>query len=78
MNNDQHLPSEPDLSLEQEFSQRLFSNQVQRMSREQAQDALIQLHQEMMIRENIYREILKDAWGLEEDDWLSGSLFPAS
>lgn len=77
MSNDQRLP-EPDLSLEQKFSQRIFADQVQGMSREQAQEALVQLHEEIMIRENIYREILKDAWGIEEDDWLSDSLFSAS
>lgn len=67
--------NDPQLSLEQEFNQRLFTDQVQQMSREQAQAVLVQLHEEMMIRENLYQEILKDAWGIEEEDWLSGSLF---
>lgn len=71
VNNDQQL------TLEQELKQRLFADQVQRMSHEQAQQVLVQLHEEMMIRENLYREILKDAWGIEEEDWLSDSLFPA-
>ena len=71
VNNDQQL------TLEQELKQRLFADQVQRMSHEQAQQVLVQLHEEIMIRENLYREILKDAWGIEEEDWLSDSLFPA-
>lgn len=59
------------LSLEQEFNQRMFADQVQHMSHEQSQEFLVQLHKEMMVRENLYREILKDAWGLEEGNWLS-------
>lgn len=72
------MDSDYQLSLEQDLNQRLFSDQVQQMSREQAQAVLVQLHEEMMIRENLYREILKDAWGIEEDDWLSESMFPAN
>lgn len=64
MNDDQRLPLKPDLSLEQKFSQRMFADQVQKMSHEQAQVVLIQSHEEMMVCKNIYREILKDAWGM--------------
>lgn len=66
------------LSLEQEFNQQLFANQVQNLSREQAQEILVQLHEQMMIRENLYQKILKDAWGIGQDDWLSDTLFSAS
>lgn len=72
------MESDHQLTLEQEFNQRLFTDQVEQMSHEQAQAVLVQLHEEMMIRENLYREILRDAWGIEEDDWLADSLFPAS
>lgn len=65
------------LSLEQEFNQRLFVDQVEQMSHEQAQELLVYLHKEMMVRENLYREILKDAWGLEEDGLLSDYLSSA-
>lgn len=65
------------LSLEQEFNQRLFVDQVEQMSHEQAQEFLVYLHKEMMVRENLYREILKDAWGLEEDGLLSDYLSSA-
>ncbi|MBF2064850.1 MAG: NblA/ycf18 family protein [Calothrix sp. C42_A2020_038] len=55
------------LNLEQEFSLRNFTDQVQQMSREQAQELLILQHKHMMIREIIYREILKQQWKLNQD-----------
>ncbi|MEJ1930487.1 NblA/ycf18 family protein [Nostoc sp. NIES-2111] len=50
------------LSLEQEFSLRSFADQVQQMSREQAQELLLMLHKQMMIQETTYRELLKHQW----------------
>ncbi|HEY9804453.1 MAG TPA: NblA/ycf18 family protein [Leptolyngbyaceae cyanobacterium] len=52
------------LSLEQEFNLRSFADQVQQMSREQAQDLLLMLHKQMMIQETTYRELLKHQWEL--------------
>lgn len=72
MNSHQHL------TLEQEFNQRTFADQVQQMSREQAQTFLINLHKEMMTRENLYRDMLKDAWGIGRDDWFSDPSLSAS
>ncbi|MBN3922259.1 MAG: NblA/ycf18 family protein [Nostoc sp.] len=51
-----------ELSLEQEFSLRTFSDQVQQMSREQAQEFLQMLYKQMMIREKTYQELLKHQW----------------
>ncbi|MEH2286431.1 NblA/ycf18 family protein [Nostoc sp.] len=47
------------LSLEQEFSLRTFADQVQQMSREQAQEFLLMLYKQMIIRETTYQELLK-------------------
>ena len=55
------------LSLEQEFSLRTFADQVQQMSREQAQEFLLMLYQQMMIRETTYQELLKHEWKLDSD-----------
>ncbi|MGJ3254023.1 MAG: NblA/ycf18 family protein [Elainellaceae cyanobacterium] len=52
------------LSMEQEFNLRNFSDQVHRMSRQQAQDFLVNLRKQMMVRENLYRSMLKDSWGI--------------
>lgn len=53
-----------ELSLEQQFSIRSFQTQVEQMSREQAQDFLVKLYEQMMVRENMYKEFLKHEWGL--------------
>lgn len=55
------------LSIEQQFNLRTFSDQVRRMSREQAQEFLIKLHEQMMLRENMYQSFLKHDWGLDSD-----------
>ena len=52
------------LSLEQQFSIRSFETQVQKMSREQAQEFLVKLYEQMMMRETMYKEFLKHEWGL--------------
>jgi hypothetical protein len=53
-----------ELSLEQEFNLRSFADQVQKMSREQAQDFLINLHRQMILKDTIYKELLKHEWKL--------------
>ncbi|QLE53286.1 phycobilisome degradation family protein (plasmid) [Nostoc sp. C057] len=59
-----------ELSLEQEFSLRTFSDQVQQMSREQAQEFLQMLYKQMMIREKTYQELLKHEWELDSGSVL--------
>jgi hypothetical protein len=56
-----------ELSLEQEFSLRSFANQVQRMSHEQAQEFLILLHEQMLLKDNMYKSFLKHKWELDSD-----------
>jgi hypothetical protein len=56
-----------ELSLEQEFSLRSFADQVQLMSREQAQEFLLMLYQQMMIREMMYQQFLKHEWRIDSD-----------
>ncbi|MEH2125965.1 NblA/ycf18 family protein [Nostoc sp.] len=55
------------LSLEQEFSLRTFADQVEQMSREQAQEFLLMLYKQMIIRETTYQELLKHQWELDSD-----------
>ena len=55
-----------ELSLEQQFSIRSFETQVQKMSLEQAQDFLVKLYEQMLLRENMYKDFIKYQWGLEE------------
>jgi len=58
------------LSLEQEFSLRCFADQVQHMSREQAQAFLLMLYERMMIQEKAYQQLLKHEW--IDSDAVSG------
>ncbi|MBD0386104.1 MAG: NblA/ycf18 family protein [Nostoc sp. C3-bin3] len=58
------------LSLEQEFSLRIFADQVQQMSHEQAQEFLLMLYKQMIIRETTYQELLKHHWELDSDPIL--------
>ncbi|MBD2726396.1 NblA/ycf18 family protein [Nostoc sp. FACHB-892] len=59
-----------ELSLEQEFSLRTFSDQVKQMSREQAQEFLLMLYKQMIAREATYQELLKHKWELDSDSIL--------
>ncbi len=54
-----------ELTLEQQFSLKSFESQVQRMSREQAQEFLVKLYEQMMLREAMYKHFLKHQWGIE-------------
>lgn len=56
-----------ELTLEQEFNLRSFSDQVQLMSLEQAQEFLLFQYEQMMIREKMYQEILKQEWKMDAD-----------
>lgn len=48
-----------ELTLEQQFRLRSFTDQVQYMSREQAQEFVLILYQQMMLREAMYQQFLK-------------------
>jgi Phycobilisome degradation protein nblA len=63
------LPIE--LTLEQEFLLRSFSDMVQEMSREQAQEFLIDQYKLMMIQQTLYRDLLKQEWKFELDAFLA-------
>jgi hypothetical protein len=56
-----------ELTLDQEFSLRLFADQVQQMSREQAQEFLIEQYRLMMVQKTTYQNLLKQEWKLDLD-----------
>jgi len=58
------------LSLEQQFALRSFESQVQQMSHEQAQSFLLLLYEQMLIRDALYRKLLKHEWRID-DEWYS-------
>ena len=61
---------ENSLSVEQEFSHRAFSDRVKHLSREEAQDLLVQMHKQMMFKENLYKELF-----LSQERDIADSLF---
>jgi hypothetical protein len=63
-----YQPSD-NLSIEQQFNLRSFQTQVEKMSREQAQNFLMQLYEQMLARENMYKEFIKHEWGLDQPFW---------
>lgn len=58
------------LSIEQKFSHRLFADCVKDLTQEQAQELAIQLHKQMMYKDNLYKEII-----LSQERDLVNSLF---
>ena len=52
------------LSLEQKFNLRAFTDLVQSLSSEEAQGLSIELYRRMMLKDNLYDELLKDYWGI--------------
>lgn len=50
------------LSLEQEFNLRRFAAQVLTLSLEEAQGLSIELDRRMMLKDNLYEELLQDYW----------------
>ena len=55
------------LSLDQQFELKVFENQVQQLSPEDAQNLLVQLRETMMYQTTTFREILKETWGIGKD-----------
>ncbi len=49
---------ENSLSMEQELSHRVFSDRVSELNREEAQELLIQMHKQMLYKDNIYKELI--------------------
>ncbi|MEM9771900.1 MAG: NblA/ycf18 family protein [Cyanobacteria bacterium P01_D01_bin.73] len=47
------------LSLEQKFTLRSFEDQVDKLNGEQARHFLVELYRQMMVRENFYKEFIR-------------------
>ena len=61
------------LTIEQELKHRVFSDRVKQLSLEEAQDLLVQLHEHMMLKENLYKQML-----LNQEKDIVDVLFGAS
>ncbi len=61
---------ENNLSIEQELSHRVFSDRIKQLTGEEAQDLLVQMHKQMMIKDNLYKELF-----LSQEKDIVDSLF---
>jgi len=61
---------ENSLSMEQELNHRIFSDRVQELTCDEAQELLIQLHKQMLYKDNIYKELI-----LSQEKDIIDSLF---
>jgi hypothetical protein len=57
--------------MEQEFSLNRFTSQVQNITREQAQELLIEQQRLMMIRDTLFKQLLRTEWNLDSTANLS-------
>jgi hypothetical protein len=48
------------LTIEQEFRLSVFTQEIQNLSQEQAQEFLVEMFRQMMVKENIIRTLFKD------------------
>jgi len=64
---------ESSLSMEQELSHRIFGDQVSNLNKEEAQELLIQLHKQMLYRDNLYKELI-----LNQEKDIVNTLFGSS
>lgn len=55
------------LTLEQEFKQRIFSDRIKSLPEEQVQNLAIELYEQMMLKENTYKALIKEEWGINSD-----------
>ncbi len=49
------------LSLEQQFKLQVLREQVQSLSQEQAQEYLLEVMRQMMVKDNLFKHFLKNA-----------------
>jgi hypothetical protein len=54
-----NLPLE--LSMEQQFNLKMYEGQVKELSNEQAQDFLLEVMRQLMIKENVIKYLMKDS-----------------
>lgn len=53
------LPAQ--LTLEQQFKLQVLRDQVQELSREQAQEYLLEMFRQMMVKDNLVKHLIKNA-----------------
>ncbi|MDJ0898697.1 MAG: NblA/ycf18 family protein [Xenococcus sp. MO_188.B8] len=49
------------LSLEQQFRLQVLSEQIQNLSQEEAQEYLLEMFRQMMVKDNLFKHLIKHA-----------------
>lgn len=52
------------LTLEQEFSLKKIAAQTKNLSQQEARDLIVELQRQMMVKDNLYKQIIKQEWGI--------------
>ncbi len=55
------METQGNLSLEQQFKLQILKDQVQNLTREQAQEYLIEVFRQMMVKDNLMKHLLKNS-----------------
>ncbi|ELS02331.1 Phycobilisome degradation protein nblA [Xenococcus sp. PCC 7305] len=55
------MNGQPQLSMEQQFKLQVLSKQVQNLSQEEAQEYLLEMFRQMMVKDNLFKHLLKHA-----------------
>lgn len=55
------MNTQGNLSLEQQFKLQLLKEQVKQLTQDQAQEYLIEVFRQMMVKDNLMKQILKNA-----------------
>ncbi|HEY9767342.1 MAG TPA: NblA/ycf18 family protein [Coleofasciculaceae cyanobacterium] len=55
------MNSSSQLSMEQQFKLKVLQEQVQSLSKEQAQEYLLEMFRQMMVKDNLVKHLLKNA-----------------
>ena len=52
------------LTIEQQFSLKKVADQTKALSQQQARELIVELQRQIMIKDNLYQEIIKHEWGI--------------
>ncbi len=55
------METQGNLSLEQQFKLQILKDQVRNLSQEQAQEYLIEVFRQMMVKDNLMKNLLKNS-----------------
>ena len=52
------------LTVEQQFHLRKLADQTKALSQQQAQELIVELQRQMMVKDNLYKQMIKHEWGI--------------